>query len=103
MPMQQRIIKYKPASKPEGLNCALCDFTSVSKVRIIKHMKTLHTHPNSDTLDIIDNEKTDTQHRLVVEDMSVCDISDSEESDERRVDKLLIEEKSCKMCDFEAT
>ena len=89
MPMQQRIIKYKPASKPEGLNCALCDFTSVSKVRIIKHMKTLHTHPNSDTIDIIDNEKMDSQHRLLVEDMSLCDISDTEESDERKLTNYL--------------
>ena len=87
--MKQRNIKYKPASKPERLNCALCDFTPVSKVKIIRHMKTLHTHPNSDTIDIIDNEKTDSRHRLLVEDMSLCNISDTEESDERKLTNYL--------------
>ena len=35
-----RNIRYRPASKPEELDCALCDFTSVSNLKIIRHMKT---------------------------------------------------------------
>ena len=42
-PIKKRNMKHKPSAKLECLNCVLCDFSSVSNVKIIKHMKTKHT------------------------------------------------------------
>ena len=42
-PVRRRNTRYKSSSKVDVLNCALCDFTSVSNVSVIRHMKTSHT------------------------------------------------------------
>ena len=89
-------MKHKPSEKPGGLNCALCDFTSVSNVKIIKHMKTKHTETGLSVPNVIPVQT------LLLEDVSVCVVSDSEESGQMRVEELLIETKSCTECDFEA-
>ena len=44
-PVKRRNMRYKPAPKREELNCGLCDFSSVSNVEIIRHMKNSHTEP----------------------------------------------------------
>ena len=47
--------------------------------------------------------KTDVPRRVLVEDISVCEISDEDEQNETNVEKLLVENKSCEVCDFEGT
>ena len=42
-PVKKRNIRHKTAQKQETINCALCDFESASKVKLIKHMKMSHT------------------------------------------------------------
>ena len=101
--IKKRNIRYKPSSKTEEINCALCDFRSVSNVKVIRHMKSSHTQQISDDLVVPDNRKRENPPKVLVEDMSVCDISDDDELSEGSVEKLLIETKSYKMCDFEAT
>ena len=81
-PVKKRNMKYKTATKTDALNCALCDFVSVSRVKVIKHMKSNHTEPS-----LGDREATacsfsslndiDPKHKLLVEDMSI--VSDDEE------------------------
>ena len=66
-------------------------------------MKSSHTQPGSVNLDVMESRKTDVPRRLLIEDMSVCEISDEDEQNESNEEILLVENKSCKMCDFEAT
>ena len=89
--VKKRNMRYKPAAKPAEIDCALCDFKSVSKVKIIKHMKTSHTEANKPSL----------APKVLAEDMSVCEISDDEDVTDRG-EKLLTESKSCVTCEFEA-
>ena len=84
-------MRCKPAAKPAEIDCALCDFKSVSKVKIIKHMKTSHTVANKPSL----------APKVLAEDMSICEISDDEDVTDRG-EKLLTESKSCVTCEFEA-
>ena len=41
--IKKRNIRYKAAPKVEELECALCEFKSVSNVKIIKHVRISHT------------------------------------------------------------
>ena len=90
-PVKKRNIKYKPAPKVEGQTCALCEFTSVSRSKVILHMKTKHTDVGQVVLDV-PNVTRNINAKIFVEDMSVCGLSDSEE--------LLLGNKSCDNCDF---
>ena len=71
------------------INCALCEFKSVSNVKVIKHMKISHTK----------STKTDVTTELLDEDMSMCVVSDDEEDDVRK-EELLREDILCEECDF---
>ena len=51
-PVKKRNIKYKPAPKVEVENCALCDFTSASRPKVIQHMKTKHTDVSSTVIEV---------------------------------------------------
>ena len=82
-PVKRRNMKHKPTVKPETINCAMCEFTSVSNVKIIRHMKTTHTEP-----------------KMLDEDMSVSEVSIAEELNGTGFEKLLVESKSCNKCDF---
>ena len=94
--MKQRNIKYRPASKPECFNCALCDFTTVSNVKVIKHMKTNHTKTS-----LANDNVHSNKNKVLNEDMSVCLTSDDEGSNES--EGLLTERKLCAECGFEAS
>ena len=87
-PLKKRNIRYKPAAKPDVRHCAFCDFKSVSNVKVIRHMKTLHTEPCLTT-------------PLLVEDMSL--VSDDDEVSGKETEKLLDERSKCVDCDFLAS
>ena len=57
-PVKRRNMKHKPIAKPGTISCAMCEFTSVSNVKIIRHMKTTHTEP-----------------KMLDEDMSIVEVS----------------------------
>ena len=97
---KKRYTKYRAAPKPVELKCALCEFASVSNVKIIRHMKSSHTQPGSVNLDVMESRKTDVPRRLLIEDMSVCEISDEDEQNESNEEILLVENNLCKLCDF---
>ena len=96
-PVKKRNIKYKPAPKQEiMLNCALCDFTAGNNVKLKKHMKTYHTEPIVKHSVVAIRESVTTKS-LKVEDMSVCELSETEE------EEALSEITSCTKCNFEAS
>ena len=66
-------------------------------------MKSSHTQPGSVNLDVMESRKTDVPRRLLIEDMSVCEISDEDEQNESNEEILLVENNLCKLCDFKAT
>ena len=88
-PVKKRNIKYKPTAKHEGINCGFCDFTSFSNVKMIRHMKTSHTKPCTKE-DVSSSAAKDVP--LLVEDMSMCLISDDEEENDITNKKLLVED-----------
>ena len=100
-PVKRRNTKHKPIAKPETLKCAMCDFTSVSNVKLIRHMKTNHTEPSRKNDDpicpMVDDEPT---QKIMDEDMSVCEVSVTENHSEMGTEKLLFEKNSCKECEF---
>ena len=85
-------MKHKPAARNESLNCGLCNFTPVSKVKIIKHMKSNHTKQN-DVPCSINNAKQ--PEKIMAEDMSLCVVRDDEESGVKMIEKLLAEKITC--------
>ena len=90
-PIKKRNIRYKPAAKQGGINCAICDFASVSNVKMIRHMKTSHTEPCYDK-DVSGSVKTSVPRQtLLDEDMSVFLISDDEEASGNGSEELLAE------------
>ena len=94
--VKKRNIKYKPASKLELFNCAMCDLTSSSNVKIIRHMKTMHTQGviNESIIEI-----EDVLPKQLVEDMSVCELSDNDDSHESLSNIVL----KCEECTFSAS
>ena len=44
-PVKRRNIRYKPSAKVEEKECQLCEFTSMSKVKLMKHVKMSHSQP----------------------------------------------------------
>ena len=53
-------------------------------------MKSSHTQPGLVNLDVTGSSKTDAPRQLLVEDMSVCEISDEDEQNESNAEKLLV-------------
>ena len=96
-------MKYKLAGKKEGINCALCDFASVSNLKMIRHMKTSHTEPCLEKYDEDLLSNAPSKEKVLVEDMSVCIVSDNEEDNNPGTEELLVEEKSCQECNFLAS
>ena len=100
-PNKRRNIKFKSASKLVETKCAMCDFASNSNVSMIRHMKSMHTQQSSRNLNVI-HEETEIPHRVLLEDMSVCDISVEDGVDTDK-EELLTEIKICRICMFKAT
>ena len=67
-PIKRRNIRYKPTSKIVDEKCISCDFTSVSKTKMIKHMKSTHTE-----------SQMKPPSKLMAEDMSICEINENED------------------------
>ena len=57
------------SSKVEEGICALCDFVSISKAKMLKHMKATHTK---------EEIQNPPQAKLMAEDLSICAISEDE-------------------------
>ena len=100
-PVKRRNIRHKPTGKPEGISCALCDFASVSNLKMIRHMKTSHTNSCLEK-DGVDDEAS-PKEKVLVEDMSVHVVSDDDNTNNSVSDELLVEEISCLECDFLAS
>ena len=88
-PVKKRNIKQKPGIKE--LDCSLCDFTSTTKVKIIKHMKSSHTDQEISKTVVPIN----TSVQILNEDMSITDVA------EDTTEKLLIENIASKDDDFQ--
>ena len=74
--VKKRNIKYKPTSKAESQACTLCDFSSVSNPKIIRHMKANHT----ESLSKIETNMHINEHSAqLAEYMSICLVSDDED------------------------
>ena len=76
---KKRNVRHKPALKENS--CALCPFSTVSNVKMIRHMKTTHT---SQTRQI------EVIPKILDEDMSLCEETETED------EKLPIEDKRTK-------
>ena len=71
-------MRHKPAQKPHEIVCGFCDYTSISNVKMIRHMKASHTQTNlmgitprilSEDLSVLSDEdnKTDETEKLLSE------------------------------------
>ena len=97
--VKKRNIKYKPMAKSEVFTCALCELTSSSNVKLIRHMKTMHTQLSSDNLEVFKNQsiiEIEDIPKQLDEDMSVCELSDNDESNEN----LSKVDLKCEECTF---
>ena len=96
-PVKKRNIKHKAIL--EELKCALCEFASTTKVKIIRHMKSTHTEQGKTVVvqketPPVDIEANKPLMKQMVEDMSICEIVEDE--------KQLIENKKFEECEFRA-
>ena len=48
----KRNIRYKAAPKVEEQTCTLCEFSSISRSKVILHMKTKHTDAGQPVSDV---------------------------------------------------
>ena len=90
--IKKRNIRHKPAQKPHEILCGFCDFTSVSNVKMIRHMKSTHTQPNL----------MDITPKVLAEDLSLCGINDVEPLVVDEAENWLSENELCEHCDYAA-
>lgn len=91
-PAKKRNIRYKPATKQDGIRCAICEFTSVSNVKMIRHMKSSHTKTCHDkNISGFVNPPVPKQ-TILDENMSVLLVSDDELENDKRNEETLNED-----------
>ena len=80
--IKKRNIRHKPAQKPHEIVCGFCDYTLISNVKMIRHMKASHTQTNL----------MDITPRILSEDLSVLSDEDNKTNE---TEKLLTETERC--------
>lgn len=83
--VKKRNVRHRPAIKPLEITCMFCEFRTVSNVKMIRHMKSMHTSISN----LLENTP-----RILAEDMSLCVTEDEVEEMITPTPKLLTENRS---------